>query len=1211
MRERIFAALDRHKQFLDAYDPESKQGHVQSRLDKLEASWKDFNDLQDEISELDAKGEVEAETSKAYVDFEEQYYAIRAAFLSKLEPTTPAANLDNTLGRNNASLGVHTGSALKGEAAKLIESLTITNGNYIIAWDTITKRYSNEYLLKKRHLQALMEFPRIEKESAGRIHRLVNEFDQRLKILKQLGEKTEHWGAMIIHWMCSKLDAHTLQLWEDHAASLREPTFAVLVDFLEKRTRVLEAVLSNTGSAHPKAAAKRERVTVHTSTEGGKSDPTCQCCGELHYLVRCAKFKGFGLKEKLDFVNGKQLCSNCFKTGDWVRDCSSKFSCKTCGKKHNTLIHPGFQPGNGGGSNGKSDAARTHVAADTAEEEQIEAAEGVTVGSYSVGTKKEILSSKVFLSTVVVAIRDQKGGTQLTRALLDNGSQINLMFKRRAICVLITGVGQSESTARHAVNTTVKSRVTDFSIELDFLVLQRVTPELPSVTIPIKHWNIPHDLQMADPQFNISGRIDLLLGAEHFFSFLRDREVKRMVLGPKLPILVDSVFGWIVSGRDESLQQKQSVRCCTAVTPIERMEDLLEKFWRVESCDDRPAWSKEEQDCEEHFKSTHSRAEDGRYIVQLPKQNSWNRMLGESRATALDRYKKLENRLERHPDMKEPYHAFMKEYVDMRHMRRLTTTELQAEANGVGQRKVFYLPHHAVIKESSTTTKVRVVFDASARTDSGYSLNDVLLKGPAIQDDLLNLLIRFRKHEVALVGDVEKCIGRCLRVTDLTYGLTLSSFLATRALQQLPEDEGVEGTKARLALQKDFYVDDYIGGSANVVATIELRKNLTSLMAKGGFPIRKWCSNQPEVLSGIPEDQLDYVDVQLHCFADASDLAYGACLYVRSMDQQGNVRIELLSSKSRVAPLKRLTIPRLELCAAREAAHLYQTVIGALALDRVQAFFWSNSTVVLHWLKAPPNSWKTFIANRVSTIQTTTYGHPWLHVSGKENPADLVSRGMTIEDFLESDRWKHGPSWLKLAPKEWLTECPGSVPDEIHSDNATNFQGSKHELYELYKSLNSKAAQETIGSEMSQQGISWHLIPLRAPNFGGLWEAAVRSAKSCLKKEVAIPTNRLAHYQQRQQMFQRYWQRWSQEYITGLQEASKNRLPSTIRVGSIVILREDNLPPLQWPLARITEVHPGADGVIRVMTIKTSKGTYRRPANRICPLPTEDSADIN
>ncbi|XP_055590095.1 uncharacterized protein LOC129742245 [Uranotaenia lowii] len=883
-----------------------------------------------------------------YEKFEESYFEIRAALLDKLEPTSLAPNLDNS-GRNGSALGMHTGvrlpqislpefdgdykgwlsfkstfvslihesfelsdvqkfhylkSALKGEAAKLVESLTITSGNYTIAWDTITKRYSNEYLLKKRHLQALMEFPRIEKESAGQIHGLVDEFDHRLKILKQLGENTDYWGAMIVHWMCSKLDSRTLQLWEDHAASIKDPTFKMLVEFLEKRTRVLDAVLSNTSnsSVQPKTEFKRDRVAVHASTESGKGDNTCQCCGEQHYLVRCVKFQGFGLKEKLDFVNGKRLCSNCFKAGHWVRDCNSKYSCKTCGKKHNSLIHPGFQPNSGGsnnnsGSNGSrsssnagrnGDAAKTHVAAEAAEEVQMEAGEGTSAGSYSVGTRKDISSSKVFLSTVVVAIRDQNGEKQLARALLDNGSQVNVMserlcqmlkLKRRAICVPITGVGQSESTARHAVSTMISSRVTDFSIGLDFLVLQRVTSELPSVTVPISHWNIPSDLKMADPQFNISGRIDMLLGAEHFFTFLINKEVKRMVLGPKLPILVDSVFGWIVSGRDESLQQNGSVRCCTATT-TEKIEELLEKFWKVESCDDQPAWSKEEQDCEEDFKQTHSRTEDGRYVIQLPKHVNWERMLGDSRVMALDRYRKLENRLDRNPSMKEQYHAFMQEYLDMGHMRRITDAELQSEANAMDQPKVFYLPHHAVMKESSTTTKVRVVFDASARTDSGYSLNDVLLKGPVIQDDILNLLVRFRRHQVALVGDVEKMYRQVLQAINdalrlriffrftrdgpiqvyelltVTYGLTPSSFLATRALTQLAEDEGQEGTKARLALQEDFYVDDYIGGASNVDEAIELRKSLTSLMAKGGFPIRKWCSNKPEVLSGLPEDQL-------------------------------------------------------------------------------------------------------------------------------------------------------------------------------------------------------------------------------------------------------------------------------------------------------------------------------------------------------------------
>ncbi|XP_055622330.1 uncharacterized protein LOC129765909 [Toxorhynchites rutilus septentrionalis] len=177
-RDRIFAALDRHVVFLEEYNPETKKGQVQSRLDKLEASWEEFNELQEDLSEEDTKGELEDDITKAYADFEERYYEIRASLLGKLEPPPSPANLDNTIGRNNGALGAHTAvrlpqislpefngdfegwlsfkstfvslihdsnelsdvqkfhylkSALKGEAAKLIESLTITNGNYMIA----------------------------------------------------------------------------------------------------------------------------------------------------------------------------------------------------------------------------------------------------------------------------------------------------------------------------------------------------------------------------------------------------------------------------------------------------------------------------------------------------------------------------------------------------------------------------------------------------------------------------------------------------------------------------------------------------------------------------------------------------------------------------------------------------------------------------------------------------------------------------------------------------------------------------------------------------------------------------------------------------------------------------------------------------------------------------------------------------------------------
>ncbi|XP_058816139.1 uncharacterized protein LOC131679424 [Topomyia yanbarensis] len=939
-RERMFASLKRHAHFLETYNAETQCGQIQSRLDKMEKKWEEFEELQEEIAEMDENGDDEEENNRVFGRFENLYFELRAALLAKVAPSIHStSNLDITVGRNSSSYGFHTGvrlpqislpdfdgdyrgwlsfkstyeslihesaelndvqkfhylkSALKGEAAKLIESLTITNGNYAIAWTTITKRYSNEYLLKKRHLQALMEYPKIEKESATAIHGLMDEFEQRLKILKQLGENTESWGALIVHWMCSKLDGQSLQLWEDHAASVDVPTFEVLMAFLEKRTRVLDAVSSNvmeTTKSLQKPIVKQTRLAVHATTGNERNITACPFCGETHYMARCAKFLSLSLKEKLEFVNSKRLCSNCFRAGHWVRECNSNFSCRTCGRKHHSLIHPGFPPSNSETANnttaGQSSrrvdtqTASSNLATSGAESEQHETEEDEPVGSYSIGTKGG--ASNVFLSTVVLTLRNQNGEKQLARALLDNGSQANIMserlcqilkLKRRSVNVPICGVGQSESRAKHAVRTVISSRVTEFSVEVDFLVLQRVTSELPSTTVSVSHWKIPDNLQMADPGFNTSSRIDLLIGAEHFYRFLYEREMNRITLGPGFPVLVDTVFGWIVSGKCAN-SKSHPVNCYLA-TSSENLEGILERFWKVENSEDQPAWSKEEQDCEAHFINTHERLPDGRYVVRLPRQLNFNRMLGESKTMALERYSKLEKRLERNSEMKTQYHAFIREYIDLGHMRKLSEEEVETTPRG----KAYYLPHHAVVKESSTTTKVRVVFDGSAHTDSGFALNDVLLKGPTIQDDLLSLLLRFRKHEVALVGDIEKMyrqvrlhhddtsLQRILwrfsehepigvyELLTVTYGLTPSSFLAIRTLHQLAADESLNHPRASSVLVQDFYVDDYIGGASTVQAAIQLRKELADLTSRGGFPLRKWCSNRPEVLADIPANQL-------------------------------------------------------------------------------------------------------------------------------------------------------------------------------------------------------------------------------------------------------------------------------------------------------------------------------------------------------------------
>ena len=144
-------------------------------------------------------------------------------------------------------------------------------------------------------------------------------------------------------------------------------------------------------------------------------------------------------------------------------------------------------------------------------------------------------------------------------------------------------------------------------------------------------------------------------------------------------------------------------------------------------------------------------------------------------------------------------------------------------------------------------------------------------------------------------------------------------------------------------------------------------------------------------------------EIQLHGFCDSSKKAYEACLYLRSVNQQGEVTTKLLCSKSRVAPVKKVTLPRLELCGSLLLAQLIQKTIPALNLKIYRILLWTDSMIVFSWLTSSASKWKTFVANRVSHIQEVTAGCEWRHVASASNPADLISRG-TNQNTLKNCR---------------------------------------------------------------------------------------------------------------------------------------------------------------------------------------------------------------
>lgn len=231
---------------------------------------------------------------------------------------------------------------------------------------------------------------------------------------------------------------------------------------------------------------------------------------------------------------------------------------------------------------------------------------------------------------------------------------------------------------------------------------------------------------------------------------------------------------------------------------------------------------------------------------------------------------------------------------------------------------------------------------------------------------------------------------------------------------------------------------------------------------------------------------------------------------------------------------------------------------------------------------------------------------------------------------------------------------------ELYSDNGRNFVGASNELRRLVKS---KEHTEAVAEACVENGIRWRFNPPSASHFGGLWEAAIQSAQKhfvrvlgthtlafddmetlltqiecCLNSRplvpvsddpadlepltpghflvgsalkavpdadsTEIPSNRLRQWQLCQKLFQTIWKRWHLEYLATLQPRSKwCSQPVSIKEGQLVVIKRENTPPMSWPTARIVHVYPGADGVVRVVRLKTADGLFDRPVSKICVLP--------
>ncbi|XP_062558241.1 uncharacterized protein LOC134223121 [Armigeres subalbatus] len=365
--------------------------------------------------------------------------------------------------------------------------------------------------------------------------------------------------------------------------------------------------------------------------------------------------------------------------------------------------------------------------------------------------------------------------------------------------------------------------------------------------------------------FTEPGCVDVIIGASLFFDLLHKEKIK---LGDDGPIVQNTSLGWIVCGNlpaETDVCRPHIVNTCT-----EKLDDLLTRFWELESCKTDSVLSLEEYACEKLFDRTTVRDASGRFIVTLPKKEYLIHQLGDSRSTAMRRFLSLERRLDTNPQLKLQYSEFIHEYLHMGHMEEVIGDEEDAAL------PQYFIPHHCVIKPDSTTTKLRVVFDASCATSTGVSLNNALMVGPTVQDDIISIVLRFRFHRIAekmyrmvlqqwadrklhkiLWRDDRNESVRIFQLNTVTYGTASAPYLATKCLKRLAELDGQKYPEAAKILSMDFYVDDMMTGVDNEEEGVQLCSDMQQLLKGGGFNLRKWSSNCPAVLEKIPAELHD------------------------------------------------------------------------------------------------------------------------------------------------------------------------------------------------------------------------------------------------------------------------------------------------------------------------------------------------------------------
>ncbi|XP_071578243.1 uncharacterized protein [Temnothorax nylanderi] len=576
-------------------------------------------------------------------------------------------------------------SCLKDRALDCVKDIRVTADNFDIAWNTLNARFENKRRLINVHMIALLTLPAVTKESAIELQSLSDRIHTAVAALDKLNRTPDElWSDMLVSLGTQKLDAVTKKAWNlKYSEDRNPPSYEVFKKFLENRVRALEEwKLSPSPSDKAKSGAPHK---ISSTNVCAKAVPQCSLCKSKHSFSVCPQFTGKSPSQRRDIVQRERRCFNCLSPHHAAKACSSKFLCRLCQKPHHTLLHvdSDFSP--------KTEEV-------TPATEMPKAVDAKTSEVNSLFASSKTTRSYALLATAWITVSSPLGRSVIVRALLDQGSEMSFITEKLAQCLRLKRVRMPTSvsavgcvhagTYQHAaqVNISPRNKQTP-AFSTHALILNSLTayaPKRMSQEHTLAHLE---DLPWADPDPMSADPISIIVGAD-LYSVLIVDGLRKGAVGQ--PIAQNSVLGWVISGPippSKVESHTTSVAAPPDQPPVRvnahhclslSLDQELRKFWEVEEIPHKVHLKPEDEKCiaEHHLKG-------------------------------------LVRRLAAHPEQQREYVEFLRDYETLGHMIEVPVS------NEADEQRVF-IPHHAVMRESSATSHLRVVFNASCATSNGF-----------------------------------------------------------------------------------------------------------------------------------------------------------------------------------------------------------------------------------------------------------------------------------------------------------------------------------------------------------------------------------------------------------------------------------------------------------------------------------------------------------